>query len=71
MILLTEPQWSKFANVDEIATACSSEGMGDGDETAVQDCVGVYCTEEADDNDIGSLPSPKLPPFRAAQWVTY
>ena len=61
--------WSKFANVDEIETACSSEGedVSDGDETAVQDCVGVYCTEEADDNDIDSSclspPSPKLPPL--------
>ena len=62
MILLMEPQWSKFANVDEIETACSSEDVSDGDETAVQDCVGVYCTEEADDNDIDSLPSSKLPP---------
>ena len=39
-----------------------SEDVSDGDETAVQDCVGVYCTEETGDNDIDSLPSPKLPP---------
>lgn len=54
--------WSKFANVGDIETSCSSEDLSEGDET-VQDCDDVYCMEEADgDNDIVGLSPPSLEP---------